>query len=197
MPVPILIYTLQGVIVFCVLVVENFLVIYGLINPAQAQLLIVTAIALLMTMLLFSTMRFDYLALSRVIQKASLKSDAPVTKASEVMDLSSFNKHFQEGRLYREPGLTISQLAEQLHVPQYRLREFIHETLGHRNFNAMLHHYRIAEASEILADPENCNIPILTVALSIGYQSITPFNSAFRDINGAPPSEYRRQKLQV
>jgi AraC-like DNA-binding protein len=77
-------------------------------------------------------------------------------------------------------------------MPEYKLRAFIHQELGFRNFNAMLHVYRIAEASEILADASKSSLPILTIALSVGYQSITPFNNAFRELKGATPSEFRK-----
>jgi len=33
--------------------------------------------------------------------------------------------------------------------------------------------------------------PILTIALSVGYQSINTFNRGFRDIMDMTPSEYR------
>jgi AraC-like DNA-binding protein len=36
-------------------------------------------------------------------------------------------------------------------------------------------------------------LPVLTIALSVGYQSITPFNNAFRQLKGMTPSEYRRK----
>jgi AraC-like DNA-binding protein len=60
----------------------------------------------------------------------------------------------------------------------------------------MLHNYRIEDASEALADKENPNVPVLTIALSVGYQSITPFNNAFRQIKGVTPSEYRKREIQ-
>ena len=58
----------------------------------------------------------------------------------------------------------------------------------------MLHKYRIEDASVLLGDRENKNVPVLTIALSVGYQSITPFNNAFRKIKGVTPSEYRKQQ---
>ena len=102
---------------------------------------------------------------------------------------------FREGYLYREAGLTIAVLATKLGLPEYKLRAFIHQELGFRNFNAMLHVYRVAEASEILADPKKVSLPVLTIALSVGYQSITPFNNAFRALKGMTPSEFRKQAL--
>ena len=71
----------------------------------------------------------------------------------------------------------------------------INAKLGYRNFNHMLHAYRIAEASAALSDPAQRRLPILTIALSVGYQSINPFNRAFRDLKGTTPSAFRQQAL--
>ncbi|MCY4264267.1 MAG: hypothetical protein OXE78_05375, partial [Gammaproteobacteria bacterium] len=55
-----------------------------------------------------------------------------------------------------------------LNIPEYRLLAFINTQLGFRNFNAMLHKYRIEDVSEALANPENRAVPILTIALISG-----------------------------
>jgi AraC-like DNA-binding protein len=78
-------------------------------------------------------------------------------------------------------------------MPEYRLRVLINKRLGYRNFNALLHEHRLKDACERLADPARAHLPILTIALDVGYQSITPFNQAFRDAMGCTPSAFRRQ----
>ena len=57
----------------------------------------------------------------------------------------------------------------------------------------MLQQYRVEDASKLLIDNGSISVPILTIALTVGYQSITPFNNAFRKIKGLTPSEYRKQ----
>jgi AraC-like DNA-binding protein len=94
-------------------------------------------------------------------------------------------------RIYREPSLSLKHLADRVPVPEYRLRKIIHEQLGYNNYNAFLHHYRIREACEKLRDPAMRRIPILTIALSVGYQSVNTFNRGFRDLKGVTPSVYR------
>ncbi len=98
-------------------------------------------------------------------------------------------------QVYHEPGLTIASLAARLKIPEYRLRRLINTKLGYRNFNHMLHAYRVAEASEALADPQQRRLPILSIALAVGYQSINPFNRAFRDLKGTTPSAFRHDAL--
>ncbi len=97
--------------------------------------------------------------------------------------------------LYREESLSIAALAAHIDYPEYRLRRVINRSLGYRNFNAFLNHYRIAEARRVLADPGCSQRQITQIALGLGYASIAPFNRAFKAATGTTPSAYRRQAL--
>lgn len=94
-------------------------------------------------------------------------------------------------RVYRRPSLSVKDLADLVQVPEYRLRKIIHEQLGYANFNVFLHSYRVREACQQLRDPAMRRIPILSIALSTGYQSINTFNRGFREVMGMTPSAYR------
>jgi len=96
-------------------------------------------------------------------------------------------------RTYRQEGLTIGLMAVRLGMPEYRLRALINDGLGHRNFNAFLNRYRIDEAKAALADPGQVEVPVLTIALDAGFQSLTPFNRAFKADTGLTPTEFRRR----
>ena len=98
-------------------------------------------------------------------------------------------------RAYRREGLTIGSLSARLGVPEYRLRQLINEGLGHRNFNAFLNGYRIEDAKTALADPEQRDVPVLTIAMDAGFQSLGPFNRAFKASTDLTPTEFRRLAL--
>lgn len=97
-------------------------------------------------------------------------------------------------RAYRQDGLTIADLAGKLSLPEYRLRRLINQGLGHRNFNSFVNGYRIAEIKAALADPAQAEVPVLTLALDAGFNSLGPFNRTFKAATGLTPSEYRRQE---
>lgn len=120
------------------------------------------------------------------------KGEGRVGRADEPA-IAAVRHAFAEQRVYRDGDLTVASLARKLAMPEYRLRKLIHESLGYRNFNALLHEYRIAEACRDLADPTKNSLPILTIALTVGYNSINPFNRAFRDAKAMTPSAYRAQ----
>ncbi len=107
----------------------------------------------------------------------------------------ALQRAMRDEHAYRIEGLTVRGLADRLSVPEYRLRRVINRRLGQRNFNVFVNSYRLDEASAALSDPRRRSSPILTIALDAGFQSIGPFNRAFRESTGLTPSEFRRQKL--
>ena len=96
---------------------------------------------------------------------------------------------------YRTTGLTIAALADRLETPEHRLRALINLKLGYRNFSAFLNRHRIAEAREVLVAKDSVDLPVLTIAMDLGYNSLATFNRAFRSETGTTPSEYRRLGL--
>lgn len=98
-------------------------------------------------------------------------------------------------RAYRQEGLAIGALAARLDVPEHRLRRAINEGLGYRNFNAFLNRYRIEDARLALSDAAQREVPVLTIAMDSGFQSIGPFNRAFKAETGVTPTEFRREAL--
>jgi AraC-like DNA-binding protein len=109
--------------------------------------------------------------------------------------LQRLEKFMQEDEVYHEPGITISSLAKQVDLQEYQLRRLINQHLGYRNFNTYLNQYRIKEATAILSDASKASIPILTIAMDIGFNSLAPFNRAFKASTGLPPRDYRKSKM--
>ncbi|MDP1967398.1 MAG: helix-turn-helix domain-containing protein [Reyranella sp.] len=118
----------------------------------------------------------------------ALAEDEPVDPSL----LATLERLMTGDRLYRQEGLTIGVLAGKLGLPEYRLRRAINRGLGYRNFNEYLNRHRLADAKQALADPTQAEVPILTIALDSGFQSLGPFNRAFKTDTGITPTEYRR-----
>jgi AraC-like DNA-binding protein len=98
-----------------------------------------------------------------------------------------------EKRVFREEGLTIGRLAQRLGMKEYILRRMINGHLGYRNYNQFLNHYRIEEAAKLLLAAETRHLPVLSIALEVGYRSLTVFNKAFKEIMNMTPTEFRNQ----
>jgi AraC-like DNA-binding protein len=110
----------------------------------------------------------------------------------DARQLATLERLMTVERVYREPSLTIGALAMRMGLPEHRLRKLINQALGHRNVNAFLNAYRIEEAKRALRDPARAEVPVLTIAMDVGFQSIGPFNRAFKADTGVTPTDYRR-----
>ncbi len=97
----------------------------------------------------------------------------------------------RDERLYADHDLRVGTLAQLLNVPEYKLRQKINQELGYRNFNHFVNHYRIEEAGVKLR--EESRTPVLSIALDVGFRSISSFNTAFQAHFGLSPTKYRAE----
>lgn len=132
---------------------------------------------------------------SHPILEAEIAAPQPASDPAEDRLADSLQHAMAVEHAYRSEDLSIASLAARLSVPEYRLRRVINQRLGHRNFNAFVNGFRLAETMSALADPSKRGVPVLTIALTAGFQSIGPFNRAFKAATGLTPTEFRRQKL--
>ena len=156
---------------------------------------------LMNSMIIILLMLFSGLAYLRTQTELCLDTQgpAPDEDSAPKLDLSPSEAVLHEKLLiamdegaYRTTGLTIAGLAERLDTPEHRLRALINQKLGYRNFSAFLNRHRIAEAREKLTEKESVDLPVLTIAMDLGYNSLASFNRAFRSETGTTPSDYRR-----
>lgn len=128
---------------------------------------------------------------------SAARSPRPTVEAELGAALARLIALLEDDRVYQEEGLSLKGLANRVGLPEYRLRKLIHEQLGYRNFNALLHDYRIREACRQLGDPGLRRTPILTIALSVGYASVNTFNRGFLEFMRMTPSAYRAAALST
>src|SRR5450631_2258708 len=116
----------------------------------------------------------------------------PESGAADQRLVDALLRLMADERIYRHDNITIGTLATKLRIPEYRLRRLINQRLGYRNFNVFLNNHRIEEAKAALADPSQAEVPVITIAMDAGFQSLGPFNRAFKATTGVTPTEYRR-----
>jgi len=105
--------------------------------------------------------------------------------------INRINVKMHEDQLYRKEGLTIGQLAESLSEQEYKTRQTINQQMGYRNFTDFVNSFRIEEAKKIFADPDQRKVTILEIAYKVGFNSVGPFNRAFKSVTGQTPTEFR------
>lgn len=122
------------------------------------------------------------------------RADAAVDEQETAL-LDRLRRLMEQERVYREEGLSVAALAAKLAIPEYRLRRLINHRLGHRNFSTFVNAYRLTDAVAALGDPSQAAVPVVTIALDAGFQSLGPFNRAFKAHTGMTPTDYRRLQL--
>jgi AraC-like DNA-binding protein len=161
-------------------------------NAANAALL-----ALIVAAICFAMMQVTAAELFAAAGKVSVSASTPAasipdSNATDRKLVDALMRLMADERIYRHDNVTIGTLATKLGIPEYRLRRLINQQLGYRNFNVFLNNHRIEEAKAALADPAQAEVPVITIAMDAGFQSLGPFNRAFKATTGVTPSEYRR-----
>ena len=120
-------------------------------------------------------------------QKEGEKED----KADE--NLKLFEKAKQqiiEERLYANPKLNLRILAEKLDINEKRLSGLINQYTK-MNFYNFINSLRIEEFKKLLNSPKAAQLSTLGLAYEVGFSSKSTFYTAFKNIVGMTPTEFR------
>ena len=96
--------------------------------------------------------------------------------------------------LYREPALTIGQVAKRSGYPEYLVSAVINRRFG-GTFWDYINRLRIEAVRVRLADRGDA-CTILDIAYDCGFTSKSTFNAAFKRQVGETPSDYRKRHGQ-
>lgn len=100
-----------------------------------------------------------------------------------------------EGKMYENPELTISDLAERLGTHSKRVSQVINQGFG-LNFNDFVNKYRVNALIRKFEQGENSLVTFLGLALECGFNSKSTFNRAFKRETGESPKEFIRNRFQ-
>lgn len=113
---------------------------------------------------------------------AAARDEALAARIRRAVDAEAF---------FSAPDRRLADLASLLGEPEYKVSQCITGALGSRNFNHLVNSRRIDRAKALLADPQQAGRPILSIAFDCGFNSIGPFNRAFKHQLGVTPREFR------
>ncbi len=91
------------------------------------------------------------------------------------------------------PTLKVSDLADHIGAQEYKVTRCITSHLQYRNFNHMVNNHRIERAIGVFKNPNYNHLHVATIAFDCGFNSLGPFNRAFKQHTGMTPREYRQQ----
>ena len=182
---------MTGAYLVLALGVQTYNLLLGVATPVPAMRAHMVLVAILS---IGAAWRLLQLRTESWLDPSRVATAVPLTRLEHSV-LTRLQRALESDRVYLEEGLTIGALAKRLGTSEHVLRRVINRGLGHRNFNDFLHTWRIREACEELARPEQARLPVLSIAMKVGYGSIGAFNRAFKARIGMTPTDFRRSTI--
>ena len=105
--------------------------------------------------------------------------------------LNELNRLMREDRVYRDENLSLAAVASLLKISPHQLSELIN-TQHKVGFPRFVRGFRVDEACRLLR--EDPKATILSISLDTGFQSQSSFYTAFKEITGTSPGQFRRGK---
>ncbi|MBA4851012.1 AraC family transcriptional regulator [Emticicia sp. BO119] len=121
-------------------------------------------------------------------QKSTLKEEDAVkihNKLSEIM---------MQEKLFKNPELSLGDLAERLDIHQNTLSQVIN-SFEQKHFYDYINELRIVEFKQIALTPDSQKYTLLSLAFDCGFNSKTTFNRTFKKSTGISPKEYLNQAI--
>jgi len=137
---------------------------------------------------IFSGIRREDLIYEGLIRKKYKKSTLTPEKARKLLE--KLKNSMETEKPYLDSTITLPVLAKKLCSSTHHLSQVINENF-HQNFYEFINGYRVEEAKDLIAQPQNKHVNLASLGLDAGFNSISSFNAAFKKHTGMTPSQYR------
>jgi YesN/AraC family two-component response regulator len=128
-------------------------------------------------------------------EPAVLENKTPKLQLNEKLQKDIWDKLLflmEEEHVYRNAALSLADLAEKLDSNTTYVSKVIND-VADSNFTTFINRYRIEEACILLSDPHSAHLSIEGIANTVGFNSKSAFNGAFKRYIGKTPSEFALQ----
>jgi AraC-like DNA-binding protein len=97
----------------------------------------------------------------------------------------------QEEELYLDCELTLPDLAQHTGLTPHQVSQVINGQMN-QNFFSFVNNYRIQLAKKLLTDPASRNMPIVELAVEVGFKSKSSFYDAFKKATQMTPTQFKK-----
>lgn len=119
-----------------------------------------------------------------------------LTRSEQEVIYQSLRKLFNEKKLFREPKLQLSDVADALAISTHSLSQTIN-TMAGKPFYDFVNEYRVNHLRKLLEDPSQKRFTILALGMESGFNSKASLNRVFKEATGLSPSEYQKRNLHM
>ncbi len=131
--------------------------------------------------------------LQKIGQKKYSTTSISSTTSDELLQLVL--DYIQQQKGFQDPNLTLKGLSARLKVSPQQLSMVINQQSG-KNFNQFVNTFRVEEAKRLLQQESLRNHTIAAIAMEVGFNSISSFNTHFKKQVGQSPTNFRNTPIE-
>lgn len=121
---------------------------------------------------------------------ASAYAVSTLSRVDRDRAISKIKRLFEQEKIYQDDDLSLTKLAELTELSVHQLSELIN-TQFQMGFSRLVRQYRVEAAMRMLKDEPRASV--LSVGMSVGFNSQSNFYVAFKEITGVVPGQFRKQ----
>lgn len=106
--------------------------------------------------------------------------------------VASFEEAVKDQQLFKNPGLSLAEVAALMEVKPYLLTEAINSIKG-VSFKEYVNACRVEEVKRLMQDPDFQHYTLTAIAFEAGFNSKATFNRIFKKMTGKSPSEAKKE----
>ncbi|MBF4517406.1 AraC family transcriptional regulator [Flavobacterium sp. ANB] len=125
---------------------------------------------------------------------AQKNSGKKIEENEAVILFGKLKSIMNEKGLYKNPNLSLQDLAQEINISSHQLSQFLNNNLG-KNFTSFVNEFRINEACRIITS--NDKLTLESIGYDVGFNSKSTFFVAFKKHTGTTPLNYQLQALQT
>ncbi len=123
------------------------------------------------------------------VEKKYQTSNLDSAESNEIF--KKLESYFLTDKAYLNPDVKLQMVASQLNVTSHALSQSVNENCE-QNFQQYLNSFRIKEAKQKLSSIDSKKLTISSIAYDCGFNSISAFNTAFKNLVNQTPSQFRK-----
>ena len=161
------------------------------IFPSMAYSTVLVASGLIYVMFLVTsfvsyTIRYDIID----VANDEIETEPFADQGEDEAQVAKKIQLWVDEREYLQPHLTSSGVAKQIEISRYSLSRYTNTQCG-KTFKEWVYSLRVEASKRYLS--ENPDMPILEVALNVGFSSKKQYTNAFMEFAGTTPEQWREE----
>ena len=107
--------------------------------------------------------------------------------------IEKLEKAVLDGKLYKDPNLKLSDLAQKINISTNLLSQLLNDNLG-KGFSVYINEYRINEACKLITSDSPFTFE--AIGYEVGYNSKSTFYAAFKKVKDTTPALFKERIIK-